>query len=169
MIGTYSIAQLLANHHPCRMDQDSRRRPSEGTFSSTYAFAHQNSPRNLSSLQPSSNGVMEIVTPEDVDSALRYTPLSSVVPISGGICPFLQKWRQLLLIYVWTVLKVLPSPQVAWFYPSTLVPNPDQETRTQGYFDLMNRTPQNHVQEAFQREEFRNMINLLNQVDTRHM
>ena len=47
--------------------------------------------------------------------------------------------------------------------------HPEQERRTQEYFNLMNRGAQTQAEEAFQREEFRNTLNLLNQVDDRHL
>ena len=33
------------------------------------------------------NGARQFNVPEDVESALRYTPLTSVVPATGGIFP----------------------------------------------------------------------------------
>jgi hypothetical protein len=47
--------------------------------------------------------------------------------------------------------------------------NPDQQQRTQGYFDVLNRNPQNNAEAAFQKEEFRNVVSLLKQVDDRHL
>jgi len=47
--------------------------------------------------------------------------------------------------------------------------NPDQQQRTQGYFDVLNRNPQNDAEAAFQKEEFRNVVSLLEQVDDRHL
>jgi hypothetical protein len=64
------------------------------------------------------------------------------------------------------VSKVLPSPHVAYTYPTPLLTNSDQ---TQVYFDLMNRGSKSQAEQIFQREEFRNAVQLLNQVDDRHL
>lgn len=47
--------------------------------------------------------------------------------------------------------------------------NPDQQQRAEGYFDVLNRNPQNSVEATFQKEEFKNVVSLLNQVDDRHL
>ena len=58
------------------MDQNFPQRPPEGSVPS--AAVH--------SFPSQQNGMRPI--PEDLDSALRFTPLASVVPASGGISPF---------------------------------------------------------------------------------
>lgn len=65
------------------------------------------------------------------------------------------------------VSKLLPSPHVAYTYPTPLLTNPDE---TQAYFDLMDRGPKtNQAEQHFQREEFKNIVQLLNQNDDRHL
>jgi hypothetical protein len=55
--------------------------PLEGSGPSSHSLASQ-------SFTGAQNGDMQQRTaPEDVDSALRYTPLTSVVPVSGGTFP----------------------------------------------------------------------------------
>ena len=67
------------------------------------------------------------------------------------------------------MLNALPSLQFTCLYPTKLILNPDEERRAHEYFDMLGRTPQNQAEEIFQREEFRQTVNLLNQVDDRHM
>jgi hypothetical protein len=67
------------------------------------------------------------------------------------------------------VLNALPSLQFSCFYPTTLTVNPDEERRTREYFDILNRNPQNQSEEMFQQEEFRQTVQLINQVDDRNM
>jgi len=47
--------------------------------------------------------------------------------------------------------------------------NPDQRQSAQGYFDVLNRNPQNGAEAAFQKDEFRNVVSLLKQVDDRNL
>jgi hypothetical protein len=67
------------------------------------------------------------------------------------------------------VLNALPSLHFACLYDTKLTVNPDEERRTQEYFDVLNRSAQNKMESAFQREEFRNTVNLLNQFDDRNL
>ena len=57
--------------------------PSEGAPSTAYPLLAQ-------SAAPVRNGTggSRIMAPEDVDGALRYSPLTSAVPVSGGKTPF---------------------------------------------------------------------------------
>ena len=56
---------------------DHKMPPSEGSGSSTHSSAID---QQFGIMNQSS-------TPQDVDSALRFTPLTSVVPVSGGMRP----------------------------------------------------------------------------------
>lgn len=67
------------------------------------------------------------------------------------------------------VLNALPPLHFACLYDTKLTFNPDEERRTQEYFDVLNRNGQNQMESAFQREEFRNTVNLLNQFDDRNL
>jgi len=51
----------------------------------SYSGASPNSGNAPPSLPDRSFGVPYNHAPEEVDGALRYTPLTSVVPVSGGI------------------------------------------------------------------------------------
>ena len=60
------------------MNETAHQEPSEGSGPSSRPVAFQ-------SLHNPQNGIMhQRRGPEDVDSALRLTPLTSVVPVSGG-------------------------------------------------------------------------------------
>jgi hypothetical protein len=72
-------------------------------------------------------------------------------------------------IDLFLVLNALPSLHFTCLYDTKLTLNPDEERRTQEYFDILNRNAQNQMESAFQREEFRNTVSLLSQVDDRHL
>jgi hypothetical protein len=125
------------------------------------APSHQLAPQSLSQQQ---NPLRQFKAPNDVDGALRLTPLTSVIPASGGKSSRVEQEVNFLV-----ALNVLSSPKFACVYSSKLTVNPDQENRTQEYFKMLNVYPRSPTEEAFQREEFRNTVSLLNQVDDRHL
>lgn len=105
------------------------------------------------------------MAPEDVDGALRYSPLTSVVPVSGGKISFFQEKFLIQLL----VLNTLPLPHFTHYFPTRLEVNPEQQQRTQEYFNLMNRDANTPAETNFQRDEFRNTVHLINQIDDRQL
>jgi hypothetical protein len=68
-----------------------------------------------------------------------------------------------------SVLNALPSLHFACLYPTKLNVNPEEERQTQDYFAMLNRNPQNQVEEAFQQKEFQDTVSRLKQVDDRQL
>lgn len=122
--------------------------------------AHSLSPQSRA---PAQNGraATRIVAPEDVDGALRYSPLTSVVPVSGGKTSFLLVKSLISLL----VLDTLPLPQFTPNFPTRLAPNQEQQQRTSEYLSLMNRRAQSSTELALQKDELENTLNLIGKVE----
>lgn len=138
------------------MDQDPQL-PMEDSGSSTYAV-HIPQLGEKALRQP---------VPEDVDGALQFTPLTSCVPASGGKFPHVPIHKTANMN---AVLNVLPPPHFACLdSANNLTLSSEQERQLNDYFSVLNRGPQNAAEDAFQREQFKQTIDLLNQVDDRHL
>src|SRR5437667_3939678 len=143
------------------MDQNPRRMPSEGLTSSPSLSTQSlyNQRQNQEEQQPSG---CQMRIPEDIDSALRFTPLTSIVPVSAS-----KTLEFTINADRFPVLNVLPSLNFTCLYPTKLSLNPEEQRRTDEYFDVFNQNAQNPAEQSFQKGEFRNTVNLLNQIDDR--
>src|SRR5947207_11757302 len=125
--------------------------PSDATPFSAHSLSPQ-------SRAPAHNGGgrTRIMAPEDVDGALRYSPLTSVVPVSGGKTLSASLPAKSLISLL--VLDTLPLPQFIPNFTTRLAPDQEQQQRTCEYLSLMNRRAQSSTELALQKEELENTL-----------
>jgi hypothetical protein len=153
----FLLDPLIATHD--KMDPKYPWIPPQQGISQSFRYP------SASQTMPHQGGRPRVIPPTDINGALRYTPMTSVVPPTGGKNSFLKSGTLLMT----TVLQVIPPPQFAYSFPTEFPLNPETEAQLQQYFDLMGRNAFTPQERDFQLEEMRNILNLVNQVDDRNM